>query len=105
VAGFNAGNVGVALLGDLTTNQPTPAGRRALTRVLAALAGVTGLDPQGQVFYVNPINAARAEVDVIAGHRDWLATECPGNAFYPALPEIRRDVAALLGNQPKSPRP
>ncbi|MGH4021010.1 MAG: N-acetylmuramoyl-L-alanine amidase [Pseudonocardiaceae bacterium] len=105
VAGFNAGNVGVALLGDLTTNQPTPAARRALTRVLAALAGVTGLDPQGRVSYVNPIDGARAEVDVIAGHRDWLATECPGNAFYPALPEIRRDVAALLGNQPKSPGP
>jgi len=39
VGGFNAGNVGVALLGDLTTARPTPAARGALVQVLAALAG------------------------------------------------------------------
>ena len=35
-------------------------------------------------------------VDNIKGHRDWMATECPGNFIYSQLPEIRRRVKALL---------
>jgi hypothetical protein len=32
----------------------------------------------------------------IYGHRDFVATECPGNAFYALLPDLRADVAARL---------
>jgi hypothetical protein len=32
----------------------------------------------------------------IAGHRDFLATACPGDAFYALLPRLRSDVAARL---------
>ncbi len=96
VAGFNAGNVGVALLGDLTATSPTPAARRSLVAVLAVLSKVTDLDPLGTTSYVNPISGATRTVPTIAGHRDWAATECPGNTFYPLLPEVRRDVAAAL---------
>jgi hypothetical protein len=45
VGGFKAGNVGVALLGDLNTRQPTAAARQALTVVLAVLAGLTAVRP------------------------------------------------------------
>ena len=55
------------------------------------------------VHYVNPISGAKRDVDAIAGHRDWVATECPGNAFAPTLPDLRREVAALL--RPGVPRP
>jgi hypothetical protein len=96
IAGFNAGNVGVALLGDLTGVGPTPAARLALTRVLAVLAGATALDPLGTTAYVNPISGATRTVRTLAGHRDWAATECPGNTFYPTLPQLRIDVAAAL---------
>ena len=96
VGGFNAGNVGVALLGDLTSTGPTPAARRSLTLVLAALARVTDLNPLGTTAYVNPISGATRTVSTIAGHRDWAATECPGNTFYPTLPQLRIDVAAAL---------
>lgn len=97
VGGFNAGNVGVALLGDLTKTTPTPAALRSLTLVLAALARVTHLDPVGTTAYVNPISGATRTVSTIAGHRDWAATECPGNTFYPTLPQLRANVAAALG--------
>jgi N-acetylmuramoyl-L-alanine amidase-like protein len=96
VGGFNAGNVGVALLGDLTSVSPTPAARRSLVAVLAALARVTDRDPLGTTSYVNPISGATRTVKTLAGHRDWAATECPGNAFYPTLPSLREDVAAAL---------
>ncbi|GAA1563061.1 hypothetical protein GCM10009789_15230 [Kribbella sancticallisti] len=96
VGGFNAGNVGVSLLGDFTTTQPTPAARTSLVRVLAALAGSTGVDPLGQVNYVNPISGATRTVPAIAGHRNWSATACPGDTFYPRLPGVREDVKRLL---------
>lgn len=93
VGGFNAGNVGVALLGDLTTTVSTPAARRSLVRVLASLAGATGVNPLGAVDYVNPISGATRHVPAIAGHRDWLSTACPGDTFYPTLQAVRAAVA------------
>lgn len=32
------------------------------------------------------------------GHRDFLATDCPGNLFYAKLPDLRTAVAAKLGS-------
>ncbi|MGM1062212.1 peptidoglycan recognition protein family protein [Saccharothrix sp. Mg75] len=96
VGGFNAGNVGVCLLGDFTSGEPTRAAGDALVKVLALLSMACGLDPLGRTDYVNPVNGATATVDTISGHRDWLATECPGNAFHPHLPEVRARVAGLL---------
>ena len=96
VAGFNAGNVGVGLLGNLTTTGPTPAARRSLVAVLATLARLTDLDPLGSTIYVNPISGATRTVPTVAGHRDWAATECPGDTFYPLLPGVREDVARFL---------
>jgi hypothetical protein len=94
--GFNAGNIGVSLLGNFTSQLPTAAARRTLTAVLAILATVTHLNPVGITNYVNPISAATKTVNTISGHRDWNPTECPGNLFYPELPSLRTDVAALL---------
>jgi hypothetical protein len=99
VGGFNAGNVGVALLGDFTAAQPTPAARRTLVYLLAALAGYTDVDPLAQVNYVNPISGATRTVPAISGHRNWSATACPGDAFYPDLPAVRADVARVLAGQ------
>lgn len=99
VAGFNAGNVGVALLGDLTATGPSWAARRSLVAVLAVLARVTDLDPLSTTDYVNPISGATRTVPTIAGHREWAATECPGNTFYPLLPAVRAEVATALSFQ------
>lgn len=100
VGGFNAGNVGIALIGDLTGTGPTPAARNSLVEVLAGLTSVTGVDPLAQVDYVNPIGGDTRRVPAIAGHRDWKATACPGGAFYPDLHTLRGDVAARLGRPP-----
>lgn len=97
VAGFNSGNIGVVLLGDFTDRLPTPAARAALDVVLAILAGVELLDPLGITDYVNPVSGVTATVSTISGHRDWAATQCPGNLFYPQLPQVRAEVAHLLG--------
>ena len=103
VGGFNAGNLGVCLIGDFTSRQPTRAAVRALTAVLAKLSAVCRLDPTGTTTYVNPFNAYEATLATIPGHRDWYfanplagPTECPGNDFYPRLGAIRQNVADLL---------
>lgn len=94
--GFNAGNVGVSLLGDLTGRQPSAAQRKSLVKVLASLAKLCKVDPLGTVNYVNPISGATRTVSAISGHRDWNPTECPGNAFYPELPSVRQEVARAI---------
>jgi hypothetical protein len=97
VLGFNAGNVGVALMGDFTSQLPTRAARGSLTAVLAILGAVERLHPLGITDYVNPISGATRTVSTISGHRDWAATQCPGDLFYPQLPAVRHDVSDLLG--------
>ena len=96
IGGWNTGNAGVCLLGDLTGTGPTAAARATLVTVLASLARACRIDPDAVVTYVGPTGATRT-VSGISGHRDWAATECPGNTFYPQLATIRGEVAALVG--------
>ena len=100
VGGWNSGNLGVALLGNLRTREPTTAARSSVESVLADLAGRHGLDVLLRTDYVNPITAATKNVAVISGHRDWESTECPGTTFYKQLPSVRANVAALIGTPP-----
>ena len=99
VGGFNTGNIGVALLGSFNTDgpyqgDPTTPAVSAAEQLLAELAARHDIDPLGTVDYVNDVNSL--SVDAIAGHRDYLATECPGDVLYAMLPAIRENVAALL---------
>jgi hypothetical protein len=101
VGQFNAGNVGVCLLGHYNERQPTDAARESLVKVLAALSYAADLDPVGEVDYLNPVNGKGGRVPTIQGHQDWAklgagATDCPGTLFYPTLQTIREDVADLL---------
>jgi hypothetical protein len=43
------------------------------------------------------VTGATKDTYVISGHRDWLATECPGELLYARLPALREQVAALVG--------
>jgi len=94
--GYNPGNIGIALLGNFNEIEPSEPSLRALTATLAALSLVSGLDPQGHGTYVNPISGVTKDTYAIGGHRDWLATECPGTNLYARLPELRENVASLL---------
>ncbi|MGP4050870.1 peptidoglycan recognition protein family protein [Streptomyces sp. 2A115] len=95
-AGYNSGNLGIALLGTFTGQGPTAAARQSCTKLLAALSGYHGFDPQAAVTFVNPVNGVTKKVQLISGHKDWLATECPGTVMYGDLPALRKDVAAAL---------
>ena len=91
VYGYNHANVGVCLLGDFTDELPTRAALDSLVLVLRVLCAATGLDPAAEITYVNPDTGARTPGDTLSRHRDWLATECPGNAFAAEFDTLVRD--------------
>ncbi|MCT9079917.1 peptidoglycan recognition protein family protein [Streptomyces fulvoviolaceus] len=88
-AGFNSGNLGIALLGNLVDQAPTDAAKASLTRLIKVISRFKGLDPQGKTTFVNPVSGATKDVSTISGHRDWLQTDCPGQTMYDLLGEVR----------------
>jgi hypothetical protein len=93
VAGFNSGNIGIALLGSLVDRPPTDAAESALVRLVAAMSRFHGFDPQARVAYSNPVNGEKREVTTLGGHRDWMRTGCPGGTMYARLPALREASA------------
>lgn len=97
VSGMNSGNLGVALLGTYGTVVPPAAQRAAAEQQLADLGTRHLIDPQRLDFtYVNPVNGATKTIATISGHRDWLATDCPGGELYAQLPSIRSNVKTRM---------
>ncbi|GAB3011418.1 hypothetical protein GCM10023080_092520 [Streptomyces pseudoechinosporeus] len=91
--GFNSGNLGIALLGNLMEQGPTDAARNALTNLVRILVRLHGVDPLATVRFKNPVDGAQKEVPQISGHQDWLETECPGEVMYRQLARLRKAVA------------
>jgi uncharacterized protein with LGFP repeats len=106
--GFNRGTWGVAMIGNFDDVPPTPIQLRTVGRLLGWRLSMDHVDPRGTVTlvseggpYTNYPTGATATLPVIFSHRDVGATDCPGNAAYPLLDEIR-DIAARF-NSPPSP--
>ncbi|HUR78283.1 MAG TPA: N-acetylmuramoyl-L-alanine amidase [Acidimicrobiales bacterium] len=93
---YNAGSVGVAMLGTLTDQDATPAARNALADLLAWEADGHDIDPHGASQYTNPSAGNQKTFANIAGHRDVGQTQCPGGSFYAALPALRDAVASRM---------
>ncbi len=83
----NHGTMGICMLGTFTEVAPTDAAFDSLEKLLVWKLGKDGLDPLGQ--YAHPLND---ELNVIAGHRDGCATECPGEIMYSRLGLMRERV-------------
>jgi hypothetical protein len=90
---YNAGTVGIVLLGTFTSVLPPPAQRSALVNLLAWKLEEHGINPLGASWYVNPETGAATYLNNISGHRDVNATACPGTAFYATFPQLRQEVA------------
>jgi hypothetical protein len=95
----NGGTMGVVMLGTFTNALPTEEAMKTLTRLLAWKAGQRELDPLGRSTH----RGMNAVIDNISGHRDGnrlpgscTVTECPGNALYPVLAQVRQSVAETL---------
>lgn len=106
---FNAGTMGIGLLGNFMSKEPTAAAQAALIDLISWKASQRGIDPHGTA----PI-AGRTTCDgrvvyerpTIAGHRDYRGeacgrkfntSTCPGDVLYSMLPRIRD---AVVSEQP-----
>lgn len=101
--GWNSGTMGIAVLGTYTDTSIPAAARSALVDHLAWEADHHGIDPLAVSTFTNPVSGAQIATYNIAGHRDYAATECPGNEFYANLSVLRQDVAARVAAEPSAP--
>ncbi len=75
----NDGNVGISMMGDFSKGKKKP--------TVAQMASLTRLTRWLSATYAIP-------ADRVKGHRDQEITECPGDALYIQLDELRRATAA-----------
>ena len=84
--GKNAGTMGVCLIGDLQTNEPTDTQLNALIHLLKWKVKKSALAPLRFKEHPKPGDKL---LSVIAGHRDGCSTLCPGDNLYKRLSQIR----------------
>jgi hypothetical protein len=91
----NTGALGIAVMGDYTGATVTDAAMASVARLVAWKFAPRDLDPHGATPYTKVSDGAVEVFPNICGHRDVFATGCPGNGFYPRLPELRDRVTEL----------
>ena len=94
----------MAVLGTFSDVPIPEAAMAAITQLLGWKLSLHGVPCEGGLTIVSgggSLNRYPSGTPVamqrISGHRDGDATECPGDALYAQLPELRRRAAALAG--------
>ncbi|MFI6653531.1 peptidoglycan recognition protein [Streptomyces sp. NPDC050529] len=100
--GFNTNTMGIAVLGTFTKSNPPAAAVNAVSKLTAWKLGLFGANPKGKVTLTsggsNKYKKGRkVKLNVISGHRDGFATECPGARLYKKLGTARTSSAKLQG--------
>ncbi|MFC9177459.1 N-acetylmuramoyl-L-alanine amidase [Streptomyces sp. NPDC057107] len=100
--GFNTNTMGIAVLGSYGSTNPPAAAVTAVSKLTAWKLGLFGKNPKGKVTLVsggsNKYKAGvKVKMNVISGHRDGFATECPGARLYKKLGTARTTSAKLQG--------
>jgi uncharacterized protein with LGFP repeats len=105
--GFNRNTWGVAMMGNFDDVAPTPIQIRTVGRLLGWRLGMDNVDPKGTValesagsHYTTFAAGAIATLPTIFTHRDVGNTDCPGNAAYALMDEIR-DIASHFNDPPE----
>lgn len=98
--GFNENTVGVAMLGTFDDEAPPEATLQSVGKFIGWRLKSANLDPHGETTmysegtsFTRYPEGAEVELPVIFAHRDVGDTDCPGDAAYAKLGEIR-DIAA-----------
>ncbi|MCX3063923.1 peptidoglycan recognition protein family protein [Streptomyces beihaiensis] len=100
--GFNTDSMGVAVLGTFGRTKPSAASVNAVARLTAWKLGLFRANPRGVTHLKSGggnlfRKGKNVRLDVISGHRDGYATECPGDRLYKRLGSARRTAAHLQG--------
>jgi uncharacterized protein with LGFP repeats len=100
--GFNTHSMGIALLGSHASSKPSGAAVKAVARLTAWKLGLYGANPRGKTYLKSGggnlyAKGRNVRLNVISGHRDGFATECPGWQMYRKLGTARATAAKLQG--------
>ncbi|MCM1964757.1 peptidoglycan recognition protein [Streptomyces sp. G1] len=100
--GFNTDSMGVAVIGTFASTAPPKAAVDAVARLTAWKLGLFGADPRAKTTLKSGggnlyAKGSNVKLNVISGHRDGFATECPGRHLYSQLPPTRTASAKLQG--------
>jgi N-acetylmuramoyl-L-alanine amidase/Secretion system C-terminal sorting domain len=92
--GKNGNTMGICLLGDYQTANPTQATLTSLYRLIAWKLKKENLTNVFASSMHPPSTSGATLLGVISGHRDGCNTDCPGNNVYRQLAQIKTEVAA-----------
>ncbi|MER7227951.1 peptidoglycan recognition protein [Streptomyces rubradiris] len=100
--GFNTDSMGVAVIGSHGTTQPPGAAVTAVARLAAWKLGLHGADPRARTYLTSGggnlyPKGKKVRLNVMSGHRDGYATECPGKRLYAKLGTVRTSAARYQG--------
>ncbi|MEU0339239.1 peptidoglycan recognition protein [Streptomyces bobili] len=100
--GFNSNSMGIAVLGTFTSSKPSAAAVKGVARLTAWKLGLFGANPSGKTYLKSGggnlyRKGKNVRLNVISGHRDGFATECPGRQLYGKLGSARTTAAGYQG--------
>jgi hypothetical protein len=105
--GYNAQSTGISSLGTFQDAGQTDAGLHALSQLIAWKLSLHGAPVTGRVTLTSAGGADNkypagtpVTFDRISGHRDGDATDCPGDALYAQLPDIRARASGAAPSVP-----
>ncbi len=98
---MNQNTVGICLIGNYETNEPTQAALNSLKQLIASESCSYGLVPSGFTWH----ESAQMQLGVVSGHRDGnfsnspnscaSGTVCPGDRLFNKLTALGEEVAAF----------
>ena len=92
--GKNSKTMGVCMMGTYMTVLPQDTAVASLQKLLSWKACQEDIDPLATKYHPS----SGKYLKQISGHRDGCSTACPGDLFYPTLPEIRQQVSLRVTN-------
>ncbi|MFF4764197.1 peptidoglycan recognition protein [Streptomyces sp. NPDC001292] len=100
--GFNSDSAGIAVVGTYRTSKPSSAAVTAVARLTAWKLGLYGMNPRGKTYLTSGggnlyQKGKSVRLNVISGHRDGFATDCPGQRLYGKLGTARSAAARYQG--------
>jgi N-acetylmuramoyl-L-alanine amidase-like protein len=108
--GYNDQSTGISSLGTFGSVGQTDAGLRALGDIIGWKLGISGVPTTDKVTLISRgggdnryPSGTPVTFDRISGHRDADATDCPGDALYAQLPDIRSRAAGVGPVTPVTP--
>ncbi len=106
--GFNSNTFGISMMGDYSTLTPPDVTIRKMGEIIGWRLAIAGVDPKGTsthysegTSYTKYSYGTAVKLPNIFAHRDVGNTNCPGNAGYAKMGQIR-DIAAAYAKDGKS---